>query len=289
MKDKKSESGDDKTNKVEGKELMTKEERNTGSVKLGVYTHYIRSGGGFISAILVLVTYLMSTGANVTSTVWISMWTADNQYATHTLAFYIVGYGKFGREGHSGQHALTFGLLALISILMGFMSWIRSYGLASFGVRSSYRLHGDVLRSIFRAPMSFFDTTPTGRILSRFSKDLHSVDNELSDFIDIFVFIVLQLIVVMVTIVVITPYFAVVLPFLSTMYIVAMQYFRRVSRETKRLENITRSPIYSQFSETLGGLDTIRAFGKSGQFSDNFDSMLDANTRTIYCNKTADR
>lgn len=269
VKDKKSESGDNNNDKA-GKELMTKEERNTGSVKLGVYKNYMRAGGGLLSAFLVFVAYLMSTGANVTSTVWISMWTADNQYTTHTLAFYIFGY-------------------ALISILMGLMSWIRSYGLASFGVRSSYHLHGDVLRSIFRAPMSFFDTTPTGRILSRFSKDLYSIDNELSDFIDIFVFILLQLIVVMITIVVITPYFALVLPFLSTMYIFAMMYFRRVSRETKRLENITRSPIYSQFSETLGGLDTIRAFGKSSQFSDNFDSMLDANTRTMYCNKTADR
>ena len=101
VKDKKSESDDNKTDKAVGKELMTKEERNTGSVKLGVYTHYMRAGGGFLPAILVLVAYLMSTGANVTSTVWISVWTADNQYATHTLSFYIFGYGEFGRERHS--------------------------------------------------------------------------------------------------------------------------------------------------------------------------------------------
>ena len=106
--------------------------------------------------------------------------------------------------------------------------------------------------------MSFFDTTPTGRILSRFSKDMFSVDNEIADFIDILVFIVLQLIVVMISIVVITPYFAVVLPFLGYLYIRTMNYFRQVSRETKRLESVARSPVYSQFSETLGGLSTIR-------------------------------
>ena len=87
-----------------------------------------------------------------------------NTYRT----FYIVGY-------------------AISSILLGVMAFIRSYGLASFGVRSSFSLHGGVLRSVLRAPMSFFDTTPTGRILARFSKDMHTVDSEIADFLDIFV------------------------------------------------------------------------------------------------------
>ena len=87
--------------------------------------------------------------------------------------------------------------------------------LASFGVNASFHLHGNVLRSVFRAPMSFFDTTPTGRILSRFSKDIHTIDHELADYIDIFLFIILQLAVVLVSIVVITPLFAATLPFVS--------------------------------------------------------------------------
>lgn len=68
-----------------------------------------------------------------------------------------------------------------------------------------------------------------------------------------------------------------------------MNYFRRVSRETKRLESVARSPVYSQFSETLGGLPTIRAFGKSGAFRSTFDSLLDSNTQTLYANRVADR
>ena len=87
-----------------------------------------------------------------------------NTYRT----FYIVGY-------------------AISSILLGVMAFIRSYGLASFGVRSSFSLHGGVLRSVLRAPMAFFDTTPTGRILARFSKDMQTVDSEIADFLDIFV------------------------------------------------------------------------------------------------------
>lgn len=184
--------------------------------------------------------------------------------------FYIVGY-------------------AISAFLLGLMAYIRSYGLASFGVRSSFQLHGGCLRSVLQAPMSFFDTTPTGRIISRFSKDMYIVDSEIADQLDIFVFIVLQLGVVMISIVVITPLFAVALPFLGFVYFWAMNYFRRVSRETKRLESIARSPVYSQFSEVLGGLPTIRAFGKIQEFTDSFDTLLDTNTQTTYSNKAADR
>ena len=137
--------------------------------------------------------------------------------------------------------------------------------------------------------MSFFDTTPTGRILSRFSKDMYTVDSEITDQMDIFVWILLQLLTVLVTIVVITPFFAIALPFLGFVYIYAMNYFRRVSRETKRLESIARSPVYSQFSEVLGGLSTVRAYGATEAFTDSFDELLDTNTRTTYCNKAADR
>jgi len=261
---------DEKATLNEQKALMTKEERQTGTVELQVYLKYIKAGGGYLLFACVFSFYFLSTGANVAASIWVSIWTADSNYEKQTQTFYIVGY-------------------AVVSVLMGCVAFMRSYGLASFGVRSSFQLHGSVLRSVLRAPMYFFDTTPTGRILSRFSKDMYTVDNEIADYVDIFVFIVLQLAVVMVTIVVITPYFAAALPFLGFFYIYAMNYFRQVSRETKRLESVARSPVYSQFSETLGGLQTIRAFGKSGEFQKGFDYLLDTNTQAMMCNKVADR
>lgn len=263
--------GDTKSNAVT-KNLVTKEERQTGSVKFDVYLKYIQAGGGYLFFSFIFLFYILSTGTNVMTTVWVAIWSAEapNYSNGKSETFYIVGY-------------------ALLSVLMGVMTFIRSYGLASFGVRSSFNLHGRVLRSVLRAPMSFFDTTPTGRILSRFSKDMFTVDNEIADFVDIFVFIVLQLIVVMISIVIVTPYFGVALPFLGYLYIRAMNYFRQVSRETKRLENLARSPVYAQFSETLGGLSTIRAYGKSSKFIHSFGNLLDLNSRTAYCNKSSDR
>ena len=131
-------------------------------MKLGAYLQYIEAGGGWRVMTGILFCYIMSTGSSVGATVWVSIWTADSRYQHHTETFYIVGY-------------------AIAAILIGITAYVRSYVLASFGTRSSFQLHGRLLRSVLRAPMSFFDTTPTGRILSRFSRDIHTVDHEIAD------------------------------------------------------------------------------------------------------------
>ena len=118
---------------------------------------------------------------------------------------------------------------------------------------------------------------------------MHTVDHEIADFVDLLLFIVLQLLIVMGSIVIVTPWFLVALPILGFMYIRAMNYFRQVSREAKRLESVARSPVFALFSETLGGLSTIRAYGRSGEFTSHFEDILDDSTRALYCNKVADR
>merc|ERR1712232_1521201 len=72
-------------------------------------------------------------------------------------------------------------------------------------------------------------------------------------------------------------------------YYRVLNYFRDVSRETKRLESISRSPVYAHFSETLGGLTTIRAYGAPLRFKNEFEGKVDVNTRAYYNNKAADR
>jgi ATP-binding cassette subfamily C (CFTR/MRP) protein 1 len=161
--------------------------------------------------------------------------------------------------------------------------------LVRLGVEASAVLHRNLLDSIFRAPQSFFDTTPVGRILSRFSKDFYSIDVELSDQLDMFLFMVLTLLVSLATIVFVTPWFGIAVVPLGYMYFNFINYYRSVSRETKRLESVSRSPVYGQFSETLGGLTTIRAYGQATRFQYSFDTKIDVNIRAWYCNKFAER
>jgi ABC-type multidrug transport system fused ATPase/permease subunit len=181
------------------------------------------------------------------------------------------------------------GIYAAIAIALGFFTFGRSFMLARFGVLASNKLHRDLLTSILRAPMSFFDTTPMGRVLSRFSRDFYSLDVELADYLDFFLFGTMFVLVSLGAICYATPIFAAaVLPILWV-YFRTLNYFREVSRETKRLDSISRSPVYSQFSETLDGLSTIRAYGQTARFITDFLSRVNQNTRASYNNKTADR
>ena len=166
---------------------------------------------------------------------------------------------------------------------------MRTLLLVRFGVAASGTLHSNLLHSIFRAPLSFFDTTPIGRILSRFSKDLYSIDTDLSNNFDFFLWVSLQVLVSIGTIMFVTPWFGIAIIPLGFIYLKILNYFREVSRETKRLDNISRSPVYAHFSETLGGLTTIRAYGQPTRFIDSFGQKVDQNIRAWYNNKIADR
>lgn len=99
----------------------------------------------------------------------------------------------------------------------------------------------------------------------------------------------LNVVIAIATILFVTPWFGVAVIPLAFFYFRIMNYFRLVSRETKRLDSISRSPVYSQFSETLGGLSTIRAYGLALRFKRQFEEKLDQNTQAFYCMRTADR
>ena len=161
--------------------------------------------------------------------------------------------------------------------------------MAIFGVRASKTLHDELLQNVFRAPLFFFDTTPTGRIISRFSKDLFSIDSELSETFDFFLWGSLYVVISLGTITFATPWFGVAIVPIGVVYLRVLNYFRDVSRETKRLESISRSPVYAHFSESLGGLATIRAYGQSQRFINVFLRKVDQNTRAYFNIKVADR
>eukprot|EP00538_Stauroneis_constricta_P012382 CAMPEP_0119570218 /NCGR_PEP_ID=MMETSP1352-20130426/43504_1 /TAXON_ID=265584 /ORGANISM="Stauroneis constricta, Strain CCMP1120" /LENGTH=1567 /DNA_ID=CAMNT_0007619885 /DNA_START=651 /DNA_END=5354 /DNA_ORIENTATION=- len=250
--------------------LVTVEERNMGAVSLSVYLKYLAAGGGTLKFMIVLLGFIIGAANTLVTGAWISIWTSDADYEDRSQGFYLSVY-------------------AALAVALGITTFIRSVLLVRFGISASSSLHHNLIHSILRAPQSFFDTTPIGRILSRFSKDMYSIDIELSDFMDFVIFCWLQVLVSLGTILFVTPYFGIFVLPLGFMYVKFMNYFRNVSRETKRLESISRSPVYAQFSETLGGLTTIRAYDQPARFVSEFEQKVDQNTRATYCNRSADR
>lgn len=113
--------------------------------------------------------------------------------------------------------------------------------------------------------MTFFDTTPLGRILNRFSSDLYSVDDSLPFILNILLANVFSLLGMLVVISYGLPWVLVPLLPLAMLYYRTQHFYRHTSRELKRLCSLTLSPVYSHFSETLTGLGTIRASGSSAR------------------------
>jgi ABC-type multidrug transport system fused ATPase/permease subunit len=232
---KESESGDgekaaQKVDDKKAKALTTKEEQMIGGVSSSVYKNYMKAGGGYLKFGFVYFGFVLSCLNQVATTSWISYWTSDAKYEKHSQAFYL-------------------GIFFMLAVTLGLVTFVRSFMLVRFGIDASEMLHRNLLNSIMRAPQSFFDTTPLGRILSRFSKDFYSIDIELTDYFDFFLFTTLQVIFVLGSVVFVTPWFGIAILPMGVIYFKILNYFREVARSTKRLDSISRSPVYVHFSE----------------------------------------
>ncbi|KAL7748869.1 Transporter of the ATP-binding cassette (ABC) [Sorochytrium milnesiophthora] len=147
---------------------------------------------------------------------------------------------------------------------------------------ASQRLHGDMLNRILRAPISFFDKTPLGRITNRFSKDVQTIDREIMDVCLGFVWAVTSSMSVVALVTFIRPLFIVLFVPVAYAFLYVARYYLASSREIKRWESNTRSPIYSIFGETALGTSVIRAFGARDQFEASLYDKVDKYHRTFF-------
>jgi ABC-type multidrug transport system fused ATPase/permease subunit len=142
-------------------------------------------------------------------------------------------------------------IYALISC-MWIVFFLCTYTVRSFGAyAASQRFHRQLMDRIIHAPMRFFDTTPIGRILNRASKDLGSIDTRVMGGFDTFFGCMFDCLATLIVVVTITPVFVLAIFPMAVVYRYISQRYLNCSRELKRLDSVTRSPIYSMFSETL--------------------------------------
>ena len=120
---------------------------------------------------------------------------------------------------------------------------------------------------VLRAPMSFFDTTPLGRITNRFSRDVDVMDNNLPDTIRSFLIFGGQIVAVFILVLVYFPYFAVALAVLAIVFVFSARYYRYSARELKKHEAVLRSHVFSRFGEAVSGIPTIRAYRLEQKFA----------------------
>ncbi|KAH7654349.1 Xenobiotic-transporting ATPase protein [Dioscorea alata] len=267
-----SSKGEDKSNKGKvGKSVLIKqEERETGVVSWKVLARYKNALGGMWVVIGLLLCYILTEVLRVSSSTWLSAWTDQSSPKTHGPGFY----------------NLVYGLLSFGQVLV---TLANSYWLIISSLYAAKKLHDAMLHSILRAPMVFFHTNPLGRIINRFAKDLGDIDRNVATFVNMFLGQVSQLLSTFVLIgIVSTLSLWAIMPLLILFY-AAYLYYQATAREVKRLDSITRSPVYAQFAEALNGLPTIRAYKAYDRMTNINGKSMDNNVRYTLVNMGANR
>ncbi|KAF2134156.1 ABC multidrug transporter-like protein [Dothidotthia symphoricarpi CBS 119687] len=241
--------------------LMQVEERATKSVSWDVWIEYIRAGGGLWVGPLVFILLVLSQGANIVTSLWLSYWTS-NKFGFSEGA-YIGAYASFGFT----QAVLMFLFSISVSI---------------FGTEAGKTMLHRAITRVLRAPMSFFDTTPLGRITNRFSKDIDVMDNTLTDSMRMYFLTLAQIIAVFILIIAYYYYYVIALGPLAIIFWWSATFYRSSAREVKRHESVLRSTVFSRFGEAVMGTPTIRAYGLQAQFSRSVRAAVDDMNSAYY-------
>nr|QAA95906.1 ATP-binding cassette sub-family C member 1 [Diaphorina citri] len=246
---------------MDGK-LTDTEKAETGSVKWQVYLHYLKSIGLPLSMAAILLNIAFQ-GFAIGSNIWLSVWSEDKS----TIVNGTQDVGK--RDLYLG----VYGALGLGQVIWMLVCVVVAKGT----IRAARRLHLMVLTNILHSCMSFFDTTPLGRILSRCGKDVDTVDNILPNLLLTGVYSSFTVLATIFVICYSTPVFIFVIVPVSVLYFFIQRFYVATSRQLKRLESVSRSPIYSHFGETVTGAQTIRAYGVEERFIKESEIRVDFN------------
>lgn len=243
----------------------TEEKAEQGHVKWQVYKNYIQACN--IKAVIITVAVvIISSLDSVTTKFWLKHWSERNseEGGNVNIKFYLGTYLGIG---------MTFALLGVARKAV-----VKIY----CGLNASKKLHEEMLQAVAHAPMQFFETTPTGRIINRFSSDIVELDEDLpSNFLEM-IWVITDILISVVVIVYGAPMVLFILFPLVGVYAYYQKYYASASRALKRLLVISRSPIYSHFQETLTGSSTIRAFDQVERFEHINAVNLDYNLRAIF-------
>uniref|UniRef100_A0A8D1PCG6 ATP binding cassette subfamily C member 11 n=1 Tax=Sus scrofa TaxID=9823 RepID=A0A8D1PCG6_PIG len=255
-------------------QLTKKEEMEEGSLKWRVYHHYIQAAGGYLISALVILIMLVIVFLTMFNFWWLSYWleqgsgTNSSRETNRTTA----DPGDIQDNPQLLFYQLVYGLNALLMVFMGILS---SVSFTKVMGKASTVLHNELFNKVSRCPMSFFDTTPTGRLLNCFAGDLDELDQFLPIVVEQSLLLFFMVIFILLMVGLLSPYILLIGVVLLVVCLIFYRMFKRASHVFKRLDHYSRSPLFSHILTCLNGLSSIHVYGKVEDFINEFKRLVD--------------
>uniref|UniRef100_A0A8C1QWV6 ABC-type glutathione-S-conjugate transporter n=1 Tax=Cyprinus carpio TaxID=7962 RepID=A0A8C1QWV6_CYPCA len=243
--------------------LTKADKARIGRVKLEMYIEYFHTIGLPLIVSIVFL-YAFQQAASLSYNYWLSLW-ADQPVINGTQLNTDLKLGVYGALGFA-QGIAIFGTTVAISLGC---------------IIASRHLHLELLNNVLHSPMSFFETTPSGNLFNRFAKEIDAIDNMIPDGLKMMLGYFFKLMEVCIIVLMATPFAAVIILPMAFLYGFIQSFYVATSCQLRRLESVSRSPIYTHLNETVQGASVIRAFNEQSRFIMGVNHKVDQN-QTAY-------
>lgn len=272
--------------------ITENEDRDVGAVHAEVYWHYVKAMVTTHPLLAPLISVgLISTAAIITllpivQTSWMGYWTDTFSTGTSNVMGGIKGFWHIVVQSTNIDVTNPLTAIAIYGVLgtLVLTGWLFERILWLYrSAAAAQSIHDNALAGVLGAPLRFFDSTPMGRILNRFARDMEGVDDHLSWNFEQSFKSVSQTIGSLLLIIMVLPIILLVLIPVLFIYHKLQRDYRTAAREAKRLESIARSPRYAHFKEMVTGLDVIHGFAREQFFLYTFYTILSNYQRAFWC------
>ncbi|VEN34161.1 unnamed protein product [Callosobruchus maculatus] len=266
----------------------TRETRNTGKISSKVYKTYVKAGGGWCCSIIVFLLVnleqVRSEAINDNTTLYKTF--PDGVIPKNYEK--VIVFSKLEEPSKIYAEDSFFNRMNCIYIYSGIMLFvviipiIRSVAFFRMCMKASVRLHNNMFAKICSATMLFFNTNTAGRILNRFSKDIGCIDETLPNVLVDTIQIACNVIAINIVIATVNMWTLIPSVCIFVIFYLCKTFYVSSSRNIKRMEATTRSPVFSHIHASLQGLTTIRAFEAQEILKQEFDRHQDLHSSAFY-------
>ncbi|XP_045760841.1 ATP-binding cassette sub-family C member 4-like [Maniola jurtina] len=261
---------------------MAAEEKQSGNLRWEVIYSYFTSGGNICFILFTMFMILITAASASAADFWISFWA--NQMAIFEEE---IGEGDIDEDLNTqvgafttGQYIIIHGCIVFACVLL---THLRVIPFANLCVRASQRLHDLMFSTMIKGIMRFFDTSSSGRILNRFTKDMGALDEILPRTL-LDVFQIYSTLIFILTLNAIALYYTLIpSAVLMIIFFFFVKIYLRTAQGVKRLEGTTKSPVFGMVTSSLSGIATIRSAGAQQRLVDEFDNHQDLHTAAWNC------